>query len=391
MRRQQLTPFHRLLRVYPVLAVLSSAFLLASGCQSARTKSETAGQPAYPSMHQSVSNVVPKIPDLQMYLPHPSDDEKSNGSLIAKPITANGENSAAAFSPDGSRLLFLSANRPGHRHAQVYELLLGSMIERRITFHDGDDTGPSYYPNGEHILYSSSTDELKEEPAIIENAMRTYLGGKTPAPENADSRKSLGVSELYRQTLDGREISRLTDSNGFDGDASLDAKGSRIIFTSNRFGHPNLYFMDTRGLHRLTDGTESDRNAKFSPDNKAIAWSRYSKDLTSARILLAEGAVQKAQPITSQGFLDLYPVWHPKGDDIVFSSNRGGKGFDLYVIDRKGQCLRRLTDVDGDEVRPALSPDGTKIVFSGNQSGSNQIYLMDYRPSPICLPGAARD
>lgn len=339
-------------------------------------------------MHQSISNVTPTAPELKVYLPQPGAQEMGS-AIVARPLTANGDNTAAVFSPDGSRLLFLSRNRPAHRHAQVYELILGPMIEKRITFHDGDDSGISYYPTSDHVLYSSSTDELKEEPALIQNAMRAYLGNnKTPAAEHADPRAPMGPSELYRQTLDGREIERLTDKTGFDGDASLDAKGARILFTSSRFGAPNLYFLDARGLHRLTTGEQADRFARFSPDGRAIAWTRFAKDLTTSQLMLAEGVVQKAQPLTGPGFLDLYPAWDPKGEQIVFSSNRGGKGFDLYVVDRQGQCLKRLTEAPGDELRPAFSPDGAKLVFSGNQSGSNQIYMMDYRPSSDCITGA---
>ncbi len=70
------------------------------------------------------------------------------GSIVAKPLTGSGDNSDGRFSPDGTRVVFVSRFRPHHKQAQVYELHLGRMTEKRITYHDGDDAGPVYSADG---------------------------------------------------------------------------------------------------------------------------------------------------------------------------------------------------------------------------------------------------
>jgi serine/threonine protein kinase/DNA-binding SARP family transcriptional activator/Tol biopolymer transport system component len=57
-----------------------------------------------------------------------------------------------------------------------------------------------------------------------------------------------------------------------------------------------------------------------------------------------------------------YPIWSPDGTGIVFAG-AGPDGFDLYAMNTDGTGLKRLTDVEGDEIHPAWSPDGSRIAF----------------------------
>jgi Tol biopolymer transport system component len=312
----------------------------------------------------------------------------SVGSLIAKPVTAAGDNSDSSFSPDGSRILFHSRLRPGHKQSQVYELQLGTMLERRITFQDGEVTGARYYPEGHRIIYSSSTDEIKDEAVYLASIMKAYYpeGKITEKQTGAKSNLTLPPSELYAQELDGREIERLTESRGFDGEPAIEAKGNRIVFTSVRNGAANLFLLASKSLVALTDGDLANRAARFSPDGKSLVWTHFNKDLTAAQLMLSQGSLKKPVALTPMtAFQDLHPVFHPGGTEIIFSSNRAGKGFDLYSVDLAGHCLKKITDFANDELYPSFNSDGSKLLFTGNQSGSSQIYLMDYRPPPQCL------
>ena len=38
--------------------------------------------------------------------------------------------------------------------------------------------------------------------------------------------------------------------------------------------------------------------------------------------------------------------------------------------------MRRLTDSPAQDIRPRLSPDGSRIVFTSNRDGNYEIYLM---------------
>jgi Tol biopolymer transport system component len=330
----------------------------------------------------SVSTVVPTAPTVTL------------GSAVARPLTSSGDNTGAHFSPTGSRILFISRDRPSHRQAQVYELDLARMIERRLTFHDGDDSDADYFPDARAFLYSSPTDELKEEPALVENLRSTYLA-KTQKPN-----QGYAPTEIYMQTTDGRVQERLTHSPGYDADASLDPEGVHAVFVSTRAGSPSLYVMNVRtgATQALTKTDGADATARFSPDGKYLVWVRYSKDHATAQLMLAQLKQSQANKnisansliateLTKSTALDLYPAWHPQGKEIIFASTRGGgTGFDLYSIDIEGKCLKRLTSGPGDKTQPTLNGDASKLAFTYNQGGKHQIYVTDFKPATECLP-----
>ena len=299
-------------------------------------------------------------------------------------ITQLGDNSQAHFSFDGTRILFISRLRTNHKQAQVYEMTIPQMVERRLTFHDGDDLDPAYSPNGSHFYYSSATDEIKEESVATEKLMRNYYPeglAKISPNSKSPSQPSELLSEIYYQALSGREIERLTETAGFDAEVDVEPKNDRhVVFTSMRDGLPGVYLADTRarGARRITEGKNIERSPRFSPDAKSVAWTRTQANSPSMQLLVAEGNLRKPREVLNLTGLILHPAWHPSGTHLFFSSNWNGKFFNLYIIDREGQCLKRVSTLEFDETQPAVSPDGSRVFFTGRRGSENsQIYSLD--------------
>ncbi len=57
--------------------------------------------------------------------------------------------------------------------------------------------------------------------------------------------------------------------------------------------------------------------------------------------------------------------------------------FDIYVADLKGNIRRKLTDRKGYDAEATVSPKGDKIVFTSDRSGDLELYVMDIDGSNV--------
>ena len=80
--------------------------------------------------------------------------------------------------------------------------------------------------------------------------------------------------------------------------------------------------------------------------------------------------------LTNHPGRDKLPAWSPDGQEIAFSSRRGGD-YDIYVMDVDGKNVRQLTEHPDKDLSPAWSPDGQEIVFSSRRGGNYDIYVIN--------------
>jgi TolB protein len=74
---------------------------------------------------------------------------------------------------------------------------------------------------------------------------------------------------------------------------------------------------------------------------------------------------------------DMWPAWSPDGRRIVFVSTRDGDP-EIYVMNADGTDPRRLTATPGRDAHPYFSPDGARIVFqSPREEGHTRIFVMN--------------
>lgn len=62
---------------------------------------------------------------------------------------------------------------------------------------------------------------------------------------------------------------------------------------------------------------------------------------------------------------------------IAFDSDAGSSNRDLYVVRPDGSHLTRLTSEVSDDIEPYFSPDGDRLAFTSDRSGTKQIFIMD--------------
>lgn len=87
--------------------------------------------------------------------------------------------------------------------------------------------------------------------------------------------------------------------------------------------------------------------------------------VTVVAALAVAGAVPESVTRRDEAYTDTRPRWLPDGTRVVFQSDRAGN-FDLYSVRADGTDLQRLTRRLGDEVQPAVSPDGRWLAYAAN-------------------------
>ena len=157
-----------------------------------------------------------------------------------KQLTFGGENAEAYFSSDGKQLIFQS-KRDGRSCDQIYTMNVDGSKVRMVSNGDGRTTCSYFLKGNKRILYGS-----------------TRLGGKE-CPPNPDFSQGYvwpvyPQYDIFTAKPEGSDIRRLTNTAGYDAEATVSPDGKRIVFTSERDGDLDIYTMDVDGTNvkRLT-------------------------------------------------------------------------------------------------------------------------------------------
>ena len=138
-----------------------------------------------------------------------------------------------------------------------------------------------------------------------------------------------------------------------------------------------LAIMDSDGAnHRfITNGQSTALTPRYSPDYSKIAYVSYLNGF--ARIFVYDIGSGRQTLITESQNPTFAPRWSPDGRWILYSMAVAGNT-DIYRIGSGGGGTpQRLTDTPGIDVGGSYSPDGTRVVFESDRSGSQQVYVMN--------------
>jgi TolB protein len=310
-----------------------------------------------------------------------------------KQLTFGGENAEAYWSSDGKRLIFQS-KRDGRGCDQIYTMNADGSNVKMVSNGEGRTTCAYFFKGGKKIVFASTQGGAKECPPNPDFS-QGYVWAVYPD------------YDLYTASPDGRNIKKLTDTPGYDAEATVSPDGKKIIFTSERDGDLDLYSMDADGknVKRLTDEIGYDGGAFYSPDSKQIVYRRSTvntpaeiaryKDLLAKHLIVptvfevwvmnADGTGKRQVTNLSGG--SFAPFFTPDGKRIIFCTNYFAtdprkRNFDLALIDVDGTGLTRVTFNETFDGFPMFSPDGKKLVFASNRNakaqGDTNVFVADW-------------
>lgn len=308
-----------------------------------------------------------------------SDSLKFEGEKHLKNIrmlTSNGENAEAYFSFDGKKLSY-QATFDSMQCDQIFTMNIDGSDRKMISTGKGRTTCSYYYPDGRKILYASTHQDNVNCP---------------PPPDRSKGYvwKLYDSFDIFVVDTDGSNLTQLTNTPGYDAEATISPKGDKIVFTSLRDGDPEIYVMNLDGSDqtRLTFEKGYDGGPFFSPDGNKIVF-RASRpktkeqdadynDLvqngyvrpTALEIFVMDADGKNMKQITNLGSASFAPFFYPNGKKIIFSSNYQGdnpRDFNLFMINIDGTGLERLTYNSSFDGFPIFSPDGKYLVFASNR------------------------
>jgi Tol biopolymer transport system component len=310
-----------------------------------------------------------------------------------KQLTFGGTNAEAYFSYDGKLLVFQST-RETYKCDQIFVMNIDGSDVRVVSTGKGKTTCAYFFPDGKHILYSSTHLASPECPPRPDYS-KGYVWG------------AYAAFQIFYATDAGEILKPLTTGPGYNAEATLSADGKKIVFTSLREGDLDVYTMnaDGSGVKRLTREVGYDGGPFFSPDGRWIVYRGHHptapEDVTRYQELLGQELVapllmdlyvmradgSRKRQITRLGGASFAPFFFPDSRRIIFASNYenpGSSQFELYAVNRDGTRLERLTFAGGFNSFPMFSPDGQKLVWASSRNAPRprevNIFIADWVP-----------
>ncbi|MGQ9910350.1 MAG: SdrD B-like domain-containing protein, partial [Candidatus Flexifilum sp.] len=353
----------------------------------------------------------------------------------------------AYWSPDGTRILFQS-DRSGLW--QIYELNLATGAITLLSDGSADDVDPQYSETGSLIAFRSYRDG-DQSSIYLMNAdgsgvtRISELGGDaTNAAWSPDSAYIAYQSDLdgdldiYVYELSSGRTRKLTDNDIADYAPTWQCGTTRVIFTSDVNGEPDIYEvealpMDAAPVDLTTDAATRltfDPAADIYPENSPVeenasregalpgvtlgqqtrflqpdvstteadpsldsgeafepvnsceticpAWTLIYSDRTGDGEIFRLGTDGGADFNLSQGVAadDRGPTRAPNAQWIAFTSDRDGNE-EIYIASADGTSIRRVTNNDAADTDPVWSPDSQRLVFESDSSGNWDLYILD--------------
>jgi Tol biopolymer transport system component/DNA-binding winged helix-turn-helix (wHTH) protein len=391
-------------------------------------------------------------------------DEGAGTATVAPLTSLVGVEHMPALSPDGTQLAFAwNGESPGAEGFDLYVRPLQSERHSRLTQSPAPNIAPAWSPDGSRIAFARSGssgglflipatggDERRLADAVMAQESLAQPAwspdGRTLAYADVDASGSQVLRLLTLATLasnalqaapacwhagapawidDGRHLAfvcmtsvavydvylaepgatraprLLARLQGFPRGMAWSSERARLLIANDGGDGGGIWELELDGrLHRPVIGEES-LGSGVSAAGKFRVYSRSRRQIEIWRVALApEGANTASRWIFSTRE-QLTPQYSPDGARIAFQSNRSGTP-EIWLADADGGNAARLTSIDGPLTgAPAWCSDGRRLAFDSRESGESAIYILDVyervprrleTPQPnLALPTWSRD
>lgn len=319
------------------------------------------------------------------------EPRESNLSSIRQ-LTFGGQNAEAYWNTAGTKIIF-QTTQPEWPDEQIMMMNADGSGKRLLSSGKGRCTCSYFLPGDKKVIYST-TDWADPGPQQKPDMSKGYVWVVNPN---------------YRQfilDLATNERKPIIVGKGYCAETTVDPSGKYMVWTSTRDGDLDIYRSSLNGTNvkRLTHEIGYDGGPFVSWDGKKVVYRRSTltteaertdyKDLllqnlirpTKLEIWIMDADGRNKRQVTHLNCASFAPFLHPNGRTIIFSSNYGdpkGREFDLWEIGVDGTGLRRVTYAEQFDGFPMFTRDGKRLVWASNRNGKvpgeTNIFVCDWK------------
>jgi Tol biopolymer transport system component len=366
------------------------------------------------------------------------------------PFTAEGGwKDSPSFSPDGDKVAYMwNGDSPGNWDIYIKALGVGTR-PFRLTRHPATELSPAWSPDGRQIAFARELEDGTalfvvpslggQEQKLADAGMETYIPGVNVSSlswspdgktlvfaERASEHEPYRIVGVSPETREKRRLTSPPPGSGGDFNPAFSPAGDRLAFVRLRaaaWGNADVWVQPTAGgePRQLTaGGYDYVAGLAWTPAGDEIVFSTFPEgrmfrvalaggeprpvDGTGAGAAFAtlHGQLMVHQQVNNRGSIDLWripgrvtpaaervprrlisssandgnPAYSPDGRRIAFQSQRTGTA-NIWLCDSDGSGLRQLTRFETHTGTPRWSPDGRRIVFDSLESGNWDLWVID--------------
>lgn len=259
-----------------------------------------------------------------------------------------------------------SESKKGENKNSLVMRRFGSDIQKQITYNLYNNTGVSWSPKGDAIIYSAQTDSgsnvfwqgfnplrLKSERVFFSegtsssatwgNNGNIYLA-KYMGDKNTDLIEYTIVSGGSGHSL---EMSRkLTKHMAIETEPALSPDGKTLAYISDRTGTPQVYLLNlaTKKTTRLTKKGNYNSSPSWSPDGTMIAYNGVRNSKSVIFRVLVDDTLGFETQVSPKGMQAESPVWSSDGSLVAYQAKKTGQqNWKIYYSLSSGSSAQRLT------------------------------------------------
>ena len=200
----------------------------------------------------------------------------------------------------------------------------------------------------------------------------------------ADAETGRSIRRLVKSTINSNyESLRFINSSG-----SFSPDGRFFAIAAKRKQHEDLVILDVkrgREERRITIPLNGLETPSWSSDGTKLVFTGFDGGLSDLFVINRDGTGLRR--LTNDKYADLQPTWSPDGKSIAFATDRGGQtDFDhlrfgnlrlaLYHLDTG--VIEMLGHMDqGKNINPVWAPDSRSIAFVSDRTGISNLFLYE--------------